>query len=909
MQKKEIMTNSNGNLLLLQTKLHRPRVTADLVHRPRLKVLLNSGLDHPLILVAAPAGFGKSTLLSAWLETIDFPNAWISLSEADNDFGVFLAYFLDAIQTLFPDSLPETQTFLNSISLPAVSVIAHSLINELDELDCDFILVMDDYHLIHEQLIHELLNLLLQYPTSGMHLVIATRQDPPLSLGVFRARHQVAEIRGQDLRFSRAEIAEFIEHTIGLSLADDALDVLATKTEGWATGLRLATLTLRYGDDVNSNLTRLHAENRYVTDYLMSEVLSNVSPCMRAFLLKTSILDQVCTPLAEALLGTDEPECDPKEYLAWLEQSNMFTVALDSHGEWYRYHHLFQELLREQLVRQATTAEINTLHIRASAWYSSQGSLEEALHHALLGHDVETAVSLIAEHRHALMDAERWQMHERLLHMFPNDAIEKHPDLILMAAWMARLGRFDLARSLELVDEAESILDKQSDPPNHTIHLKGEIDALRSAVACDTANDYQNAIGLSHRALENTPRAWYYVRSTAWLYQAAAYQMIGKLDQAYATLAKGEPEDLAANGSVGARIAGSRCFIEYMAGDLSAMPQGAAHLLTVSETHHRRESLGWSYYLLSSVAYECNDLKTAKVHAQAIEKLRFVSRPMAYLQSAFIYASIYQALGQPDHARQKLDFAFAFLKETGNEGLVPLAQAFQADLAVMQGNLHEARHWATTIGPFVPLTLMPYFYTPKLTLPKILLAQNTPASRDQAAEVLAQLHTFVTDTHNTRVTIQVLALQAMLHDAQGNEPAALTHLQQALALAESGGFIRLFVDLGPRLVHLLKQLFQADIFPDYTGQILQAFGESALAFPRLEAGVRESDQMERVEPLTNREYEILTLLGQRLTNKEIAQALFISHLTVKRHTSTIYQKLQVNGRREAVDKAIRLGLL
>ena len=490
-----------------------------------------------------------------------------------------------------------------------------------------------------------------------------------------------------------------------------------------------------------------------------------------------------------------------------------------------------------------------------------------------------------------------------------NDAIEKHPDLILMAAWMARLGRFDLARSLELVDEAESILDKQSDPPNHTIHLKGEIDTLRSALACDTANDYQNAIALSHRALENTPRAWYYVRSTAWLYQAVAYQMIGKLDQAYATLAKGEPEDLAANGSVGARIAGSRCFIEYMAGDLSAMPQGAAHLLTVSETHHRRESLGWAYYLLSSVAYECNDLKTAKVHAQAIEKLRFVSRPMAYLQSAFIYASIYQAWGQPDQARQKLDFAFAFLKETRNEGLVPLAQAFQADLAVMQGNLHEARHWATTIGPFVPLTLMPYFYTPKLTLPKILLAQDTPASREQAAEVLAQLHTFVTDTHNTRVTIQVLALQAMLHDAQGNEPAALTHLQQALALAEPGGFIRLFVDLGPRLAHLLKQLFQADIFPDYTGQILQAFGESALAFPRSEADVRASDQMELVEPLTNREHEILTLLGQRLTNKEIAQALFISHLTVKRHTSTIYQKLQVNGRREAVDKAIRLGLL
>ena len=300
--------------------------------------------------------------------------------------------------------------------------------------------------------------------------------------------HQVAEIRGQDLRFSRAEIAEFVERTIGLSLTADALDVLADKTEGWATGLRLATLTLRYGDDVDSNLTRLHAENRYVTDYLMSEVLSNVSPSIRNFLVKTSILDQVCAPLGAALVCEDDPECDPQAYLAWLEQANMFTMALDSHGEWYRYHHLFQELLREQLAHQASAAEIDTLHIRASAWYSSQGSLEESLQHALLGHDMETAVSIIAEQRHALMDSEQWQLHERILHMFPADTIEKHPDLMLMAAWMARLGQFDLARSMELVDQAENLLDHQSNPATRIpSHLKGEIDTLRSAVAGDSS--------------------------------------------------------------------------------------------------------------------------------------------------------------------------------------------------------------------------------------------------------------------------------------------------------------------------------------------------------------------------------------------------------------------------------------
>ncbi len=836
------MISSIGSHVLLQTKFHRPRVTADLIHRPRLKVILNNGLDHPFILVTASAGFGKSTLVSAWLETIDFPHVWLSVNEADNDLGVFLAYFLGAIHTLFPDSLPETRTFLTSISLPDVSVIAHSLINELDELDQDFILVLDDYHLIREQSIHELLDLLLQYPPHGLHLVIATRQDPVLSLGALRARHQVAEIRGQDLRFSRAEIAEFVERTTGLSLTDDALDVLADKTEGWATGLRLATLTLRYGDDVDSKITRLHTENRYVTDYLMSEVLSHVSPSMRNFLLKTSILDQVCAPLGEALLGADDPECEPQAYLAWLEQTNVFTIALDSHGEWYRYHHLFQELLQEQLISQASADEIDTLHSRASAWYSSQGSLEEALHHALLGHDVETAVSLIAEQRHALMNAEKWQMHERILRMFPTEILPEYADLILMAAWMARLGRFDWAHSLGLVDKAEALLEEMPDQPDRVTHLRSEINALRVTVASESASDPETVIMLANQVLSTMPHEWYYVRSATWLYLAIAYQITGRIDLAYAALAEGQPEDVTHDGEVHARIAGSRCFVEWIANDLSAIPQGAAFLLSVGETHQRLESQGWAHYFLSSVAYEHNDLTLAKAHAKALEDIRYVCTPTAYLESAFIYALVYQASNQPELAQQKLDMAFDFLKETKSEGLVPLAQAFQTELAMMQGDFSAARHWATAIGPFLPLTLMPYFHVPQLTLPKILLAQNTPDSLEQAAEVLTQLHTFVTATHNIRVTIQVLALQAMLNDAQGDEQAALALLQQAITLAEPGGCIRLFDDLGPRLAHLLKQLFQAGISPNYTGQILQAFGESASAVSSSKAVARNSDQ-------------------------------------------------------------------
>ena len=379
------MLTDIGNQVLLRTKLHRPRVTADLVHRPRLKERLNSSLDRPLTLVAAPAGFGKSTLLSAWLETLDRPHAWLSLDESDNDLGVFLAYFLAAMRTIFPGALSETRAFVSGINLPSVPVIAGSLSNELDGLERDFILVLDDYHTIREQSIHELLSILLQHPPRGLRLVITTRQDPPLPLGMLRARNQVAEIRGQELRFSVPEVAAFIERTLGTSLAAEAVAVLAEKTEGWAAGLRLAMLTLRHSGDVDSHLAGLHAENRHVIDYLMREVLSHVPPAIENFLLKTSILDQMSASLCEVVIGPEDPDCQPQAYLAWLEQAGMFTVALDTRDQWYRYHHLFQGLLRDRLEAQHSAEAIATLHARASAWYGRQGLIEAALQHALAG--------------------------------------------------------------------------------------------------------------------------------------------------------------------------------------------------------------------------------------------------------------------------------------------------------------------------------------------------------------------------------------------------------------------------------------------------------------------------------------------------------------------------------------------
>ncbi|MCU0503171.1 MAG: LuxR C-terminal-related transcriptional regulator, partial [Anaerolineae bacterium] len=397
--------------------------------------------------------------------------------------------------------------------------------------------------------------------------------------------------------------------------------------------------------------------------------------------------------------------------------------------------------------------------------------------------------------------------------------------------------------------------------------------------------------------------------SIAWLHLALAYQKSGHLDLAYATLATGRQEDTAGVGVFRGRILGMNCYVQWIAGDLPAMLQTAADLLTVVRPPHLSQSLAWAHLFLSCAYYQRNDLAAAETHALAALELRYAGNARPCLYGAFIRALIHQARGSPAQAREAVAWAITYLRETSCESLLPLAEAFRAELAVMQGDLGAASFWANTVNFHVPLSTMALFYAPQLTPPKILLAQDTPAGRAPAAEALARLYDFVTTTHNTRFTIEVLALQALLQDAQGDERAALALLKQAVSLAEPGGFIRVFVDLGPRMAGLLARLRRTGVAPHYTRQILQAFGEYTPAAPNQGAAASPMGRSEPIEPLTEREREVLALLAQRLSNKEIAQALVISPQTVKRHATNLYQKLQAGGRREAVAKATRLGLL
>jgi LuxR family transcriptional regulator, maltose regulon positive regulatory protein len=897
--------------VLLRTKLFRPPIPRDYVVRQRLLDKIEQGRSHPLILVSAPAGYGKTVLVSSFLETCPLPAAWLSLDENDNDFGLFLGYLLAALDTVFPGSLHRTQLFLTKTSLPPVSAIADSLISELAELESDFILVLDDLHAIHAADVYNLLAALLRHPLPALHLVLVTRQDPPLALGHLRAYDQMTEIRSRDLRFSAEETAAFLAAAVSSPIRDEALVVLAERTEGWAAGLRLAALTLRYGGDIDGQVAGLHAENRHVIDYLMNEVLSRVPPETEDFLVKTSILDLLCGPLCDAVMAVDDMQPRGQAILQGLDEANLFTVSLDEQGFWYRYHNLFHGILRTRLTQRVDAATIDAMHRRASTWYAARDSVESALRHALAGHDTLGAVQLVAQRRHHLLNCEERPLLARWLRVFPTATLAQHPDLLLSAAWIAELDRSDSQTVLHTVAQAQALVDNMVGEPEHARQLQGEISTLLSIEKGFAANDPQGTIALAAQALESVPQEWYLVRVEAWLHLALAYQMSGQLDRAYAALAAAQQDETTNMAGPRARLIGSQCFIYWIAADLTHTLQSAQLTVTFSRlSDYQRESLGWGRYLLASCYYQHNDLASAELHANAVLEQRHACHRITVVQSAIVLAAIHQARGQSEEARLALDRVNSFLVEIRSEALQPLVQAFAAELAALQGDLDTAAHWAVTVGPLVPLGLMAFFYAPSLTLPKVLLRLNTPAARQQAGEALSRLQAFVTATHNTRFRIDVLALQALCYDAQGDAPGALQALEQAVALAQPNGFIRNFVDLGFPMAGLLERLSRRGFEPDYIQQILQAFhpylSRSAPLFPP-SPGL--AAQVGLVEPLTNRELDVLVLLAKRFSAKEIAQDLVISDATVKRHLANIYDKLAVNSRRDAVAAAIALGIL
>jgi len=960
---------------LLTTKLYIPPLRPDpstalrtsLVPRPRLIQRLEEGLrlGHRLTLVSAPAGFGKTTLLSGWLRQSGMPVAWVSLDEGDNDPARFLAYFVAALQTIEADIGEGISGVFQSPQPPPMEELLTALVNQINAIPDRFVFVLDDYHLIEAQSIHDALRFLLDHLPPQMHLVIASRADPPLPLARLRGRGQLTELRQTDLRFTPDEAAAFLNQVMGLGLSADDVAALASRTEGWIAGLQMAAVSMQGQEDVAAFIQAFTGSDRYILDYLVEEVLQRQPSSVQTFLLQTAILNRLVGPLCDAVMGSSplvgewasgvpnlfgaaSPECEnrPQQVgdsppckkptlergrgegsgqamLERLERANLFIVPLDNERRWYRYHRLFADLLRKRL-RQAQPDLVPTLHRRASEWYEQNGSTAEAVDHALSAGDFERAALLIEQVAEATFMRSEMATFLSWVELLPDALVRAQPLLCVYHAGALLWG----GRPLDAI-EARLQDTVEADPDGS---ISGEVAAIRALLAAHQG-DVRYSTELSHRALELLPEESLFLRSVVAGSLGLAYLWSGDIVAATRTF-----DELARIGQETGNVMLTVFALRRLARLRMVQGQlyqaraiyGQALELAVDRQGRPLPIAGLALMGLGELWREWNDLKAAT--RDTMKGIALISQwgETGTVEGYVTLARVKQAQGDEDGARQAIQKAQQLALKTDTTEVDDLGVALQqARLWVVQGNLEAAMSWVEErglalrkVGPaalearddLLDDHLRKYEH---LVLARVLLKQDQP---DKALALLEPLLPRMEQQGRTGLVIEIQVLRALAFRAQAlsrgsargdNLAQAMTALERALSLAEPGGYVRIFVDEGEPMAQLLYQAAARGIAPEYAGRLLAAFEIETVERPKTKARDPLSvvHPSALIEPLSEREIEVLQLIAEGLSNREIAQKLALSVSTIKVHTYNIYGKLGVHSRTQALAKARALGIL
>jgi LuxR family maltose regulon positive regulatory protein len=913
------MIDESNAVPLIRTKLRRPRVSDDLVLRPHLWDRLNQGVDRKLTLVSAPAGFGKTTLVASWLELCHRPSAWLSLDENDNDLFLFLSYLISAIRTLFPQACRDTLELLQSPQAPPSDYVTTSLINDIAELSEAFVLALDDFHHIHDDAIQQLMTRLIEAQPIQLHLVIASRTDPVLPLPGLRGGRQMTEIRAQDLRFSEEEALQFLRRAVGEDLDQATATGLQQRTEGWIVGLRLAALSMEGAADRAAILDGFAGDtNEFVLDYLIDEVLLRQPDTRQQFLLQTSILDRFNAGLCDAVfcgkaddINSDQLAGQAQVFLDELRSANLFLVPLDKEHGWYRYHHLFQEMLRPRALLTYGRDEICALHRRAAEWFAAQDYVEEAIRHALSGNDVEFAIGLVEDQSDNPLN--RWDRAtlERCLAMLPEGTVWRRPRLLLSRGWMLyRQWRMTALESV--LDRAETVLGVDPDSPVSTEQqpINGQILALRSATNYLVQSDYGRALVSGKKALQQLPAGAGGARATAAIFRAFSQQALGQQGQAVRQLREAM-EDPSPHAPAKVQIVLGLAMVHLVAGDLFQMQQTSDYLRMLAERTKSPNAIPGAHYVAGILHYEWNDLQAARGHFSKGFELRYQANFVASFHAAIGLTRIHQWQGDLEQAQGTINLLREHTLHLNNTDFLLLLDAAQAEQWLCQGETVSALSWARSFHREPLQDNIFNFELPVLTKVRILVAEGTMDEVQTMRSLLQMQATTLEANHFTNRTVQTLAHLALVELRLGLPDAAIGALQRALNLGQPGGFVRSIVDAGSSLVPLLQQLRERGVAPDYVSKLLTAFGPTRTASRATASRWRtESERPEELpEPLTLREEEILRLIGRGLTNQEIAAELIISPHTVKTHATHIYAKLAVKNRVRAVRKARHLGIL
>ena len=901
---------------ILATKLYIPPPRPKVVLRPRLIERMNESLQHAagITLISASAGFGKTTLASEWLADCKQPAAWLSLDDGDNDPVRFLAYLVAALQTIVADIGKRVLAMLQSPQPPPTESILTALLNEITTLSDTIILVLDDYHVIDSQPVDQALEFLVEHLPRQMHLIIASREDPPLPLARLRVRGQLTELRAADLRFTPAEAAEFLNRVMGLNLSAEDIVALENRTEGWIAGLQLAAISMQGHQDTTSFIQSFTGSHHFVLDYLIEEVLHQQSESVQTFLLRTSILDRLCGPLCDAVVL--DSAVSGQETLEYLEHANLFIVPLDNDRQWYRYHHLFGDLLRKRLGQSLPPGNIAELHIPASQWYEDQGLEIEAFQHAAAANDVERAERLMEgkgiplHFRGAVNTILEW------LTSLPKSVLDARPLLWVRSATMAltagqTTGIEEKLLAAETALRAEHA-QRSAELDDKTRDLIGQIATARSTLAL-TQYQPETVIIQSHRALEYLPPENLTFRFTANWTLSVAHQLQG--DRAAASRVLADALSIS-------EAAGSMFSTILAISHVGLLQELENQLYRAAETYRRVLQLVSDQPLpnaaeaqlgLARICYEWNDLAAAEQHGQ---QALLLARQYGHLLDRFILCEVFLARlklaqGDVNGAAAVLAQADRATREQNFVQRMPEVAAAQVLMLLRQGDVAAAARLVQT-------------HDLPINQARVYLAQGEPS---KALTVLEPLRKQMEAKGWQDERLKVMVLQAVALNAHGEKDKAVQVLGDTLALAEPGGFIRLFVDEGEvmRLLiadfrHLHRvaaqramQVLLIEKQGLREGQKLIGYVDKLLAaFPQptaLPQSALNTQQSAMIEPLSQRELEILKLIAQGLSNREIGERLFLALDTVKGHNRRIYDKLQVQSRTEAIARARELGLL
>ncbi|HZD58204.1 MAG TPA: LuxR C-terminal-related transcriptional regulator [Anaerolineales bacterium] len=898
---------------MLRTKLFVPHIRPKHLARPGLIEKISGGLDKSLILISTPAGFGKTTILAEWAAQADLRVAWLSLDGGDNDPNRFLRYVIAALNNAFAKTeagiCATAQAMLQSVQPLPLQTILVALINDLTDLSEPFALVLDDYQFITSPAVNETMTFILEHLPRQMHLVIASRVDPFLPLHRLRASQRLLEIRTDELRFTEDEIDVFMNKVLELTLSKKDISILSERTEGWIAGLQMAALSMQGIADRSAFVRALSGSHRYILEYLIEEVLNRQTENIQSFLLQTSVLNRLCGPLCDALLEERE---DSQSILEHLERSNLFLTPLDEVNCWYRYHHLFGDLLRARLQR-AHPERVPGLHLRASRWYEESGLPEEAIQHALAAKELERAARLVEQFALNIMSRGEMASLLRLFEALPEDPALRRPTLDVFYAWALTFsGQFDKAEP-QLHE-----IEKQVQPDEPTREVKeilGSIAIIRGLIA-DYKGDMASAVELARQADELLPEDKWAERSIISFVMGDGYSATGELDKAEQAFEKifqaGRKADNPWTVSVALHKLALLKKLQGKMRSVEALYREAIQFAS-ERGGQRYGSMGAAYVGWSDVLRERNELEAAqRMVSQAIEDMERWQNPTDLVNGYVTLARIGLAQGNIDLAGTATEKA----EEASRLGeIFPITrlalEACQVRLWLANGDLPKANQWLKEKQlderPCIPDQRLDFVSELEwISLARVLTAKGEP---DGALDLLSHLAEEAETGGRTGRLIEILVLVALASAKSGKREKAVSILKRSLALAEPEGYVRTFLDEGEAMKELLRACSRKTegSLKAYIDRLLKAFLTAPIEKTVISASPSRPEPL--IESLTEREMEVLHLLSAGLSNREIAERLYLSEGTVKTHTHNLYGKLGVQSRTGAIARAKELDII